>query len=434
MAGANAREMRRRGRAHLRAWAIVFLGALASCRAKDTGGSRPTADAAASPVALTGPHRLAAAYPALDAYLRDFFVTKQVPSLTAGLVVDGELAWSKGYGVRDFDSNDLVDADTVYRVGSITKTVTAMAILRLRDEGKVSLDAPAATYLPELGKVTYPTSDAPPITVRHLLMHTSGLPLPAGVEHEHRTPTESDVLAAIVGCRLLHAPGVAVEYSSLAYDALGLIVQRLGGAPYRDYVTRQILRPLGMNASVWERTAVPAERLATAYRPGPNGYFRVPHETLGAEDAMGGLYSSVRDLAAYVAYQLDAWPPRSGDDAGPLRRSTRREMHTLAHVERVLPPRDGGRPWPVTVGMGLGWTVFRSGCGVGNMIDKGGGMEGYTALAWGYVEHRIGVVLLVNREPPESDLFDGVVNDVGKLLRAAGAFVTDAGAHDPECP
>jgi hypothetical protein len=98
-----------------------------------------------------------------------------VTGLAVGIVVDGELAYAKTFGVRDIASGQPIDADTVFRIASITKSFTALAVLKLRDGGRLVLDAPAATYLPEMSTFVGLTRDAPPITVRMLLMHASGI-------------------------------------------------------------------------------------------------------------------------------------------------------------------------------------------------------------------------------------------------------------------
>jgi CubicO group peptidase (beta-lactamase class C family) len=119
--------------------------------------------------------------------------------------VDDELAWFKGYGARDLETKAPVDADTVYNIASITKPFTALAVLRLRDEGK--LDAPAVTYLPELESLVYATSDSVPITLRHLLTGTSGMPNIGPLDAGKVTVSEEDVLASLRGLHIQRAPG-----------------------------------------------------------------------------------------------------------------------------------------------------------------------------------------------------------------------------------
>ena len=99
-----------------------------------------------------------------------------MPGYAYGVIIDGRLAREGFGGVRDLASNTPVDADTVFRIASMTKSFTAIAVLRLRDDGKLSLDDPAERYIPELASLRYPTADSPKITIRHLLNHAEGFP------------------------------------------------------------------------------------------------------------------------------------------------------------------------------------------------------------------------------------------------------------------
>jgi CubicO group peptidase (beta-lactamase class C family) len=119
---------------------------------------------------------LAAAFPDIDRLFTEFAKTAHVPGAAWGIVIDGKLAHSGAAGVRDIAANAPVDADTVFRIASMTKSFTAMSILKLRDEGKLSLDDPAERYVQELKSLRYPTTDSPQITIRHLLTHSEGFP------------------------------------------------------------------------------------------------------------------------------------------------------------------------------------------------------------------------------------------------------------------
>src|SRR5262249_29871590 len=134
---------------------------------------------ATPPPAFADPDRrtkLAAAFPELDKALEQERTTHGVPGVSVGIVIDGELAYAKGFGVVDPATKSVPDADTVYRIGSISKSFTGLALLSLRDEGVLDLDDPLAHWVPEAGKLVYPTRDERPITLRQLTQHTSGLP------------------------------------------------------------------------------------------------------------------------------------------------------------------------------------------------------------------------------------------------------------------
>src|SRR5262249_38664463 len=115
-----------------------------------------------------------AAYAALDPVFTKFAADNHIPGLVYGVVVDGKLAYVRALGVQDTKTNAPVTADTVFRIASMSKQFAALATLKLRDAGKLSLDAPAERYIPELAKLRYPTSDSPKIRVRDLLSHSAG--------------------------------------------------------------------------------------------------------------------------------------------------------------------------------------------------------------------------------------------------------------------
>jgi CubicO group peptidase (beta-lactamase class C family) len=241
-------------------------------------------------------------------------------------------------------------------------------VLILRDEGKLSLDDPATGTLPELAALRYPTRDSRPITIRDLLTHSSGLPQFGRFSHSRpgHEVTESELFSDLAHLEMPYAPGTRYFYSNFGAALLGPLVARVSGMPYRDFVTQRILAPLGMRSSVWADTDVPKGRLATGYVPGTAGLSRQAPWRLGAMEAAGGLFMSLRDLARWAAFQLAAYPPRNDPDPGPLRRSSVREGHggqrriglaILAHEPTAT------RPSIVTAragGVGLAWHVFES--------------------------------------------------------------------------
>ena len=170
-----------------------------------------------------------------------FARTVHAPGATWGIIVDGALVHTGAAGVRDVASQAPVDADTVFRIASMTKSFTAMAILKLRDEGKLSLDDPAERYVPELKTLHYPTSDSPRITVRHLLTHSEGFPEdnPWGDQQLAVTDAEMNALMR-AGIPFSTAPGTAYEYSNYGFAILGRIVANVSGMPYTRYLTERV--------------------------------------------------------------------------------------------------------------------------------------------------------------------------------------------------
>jgi CubicO group peptidase (beta-lactamase class C family) len=247
--------------------------------------------------------KIEATFPELDAYFASEFAKAKVPGLAVGVVVDGGLAWSKGYGFRDLEARAPVDADSVFRIGSMGKTLAATAIMQLRDAGKLALGDPAERYLPELSEVVYMRRDAPRMTIWNLLTHSSGLPEwgPYSFTDEGHEITEGEVRRTFPNLALVLTTGAGNNYSNEGVIAAGFIAESVSGIPYRQYVTERIFRPLGMTASVWNEEDVPREHFAKGYA-GPDGARTSPKNwRIGATVPAGGAYSSVRDLARFIA-------------------------------------------------------------------------------------------------------------------------------------
>jgi CubicO group peptidase (beta-lactamase class C family) len=364
--------------------------------------------------------RLRAAFPVIEAAAAEEVAKQKIPGLVVGAIIDGELAWSRGFGARDLATPSAPDADTVYRIGSITKSVTALAVLSLRDEGALGLDDPLTRHVPEAARLVYPTRDAAPITLRQLLTHTSGLVRKAPIDIR-KDSTEADLMASLSGLALQDAPGARHSYSNLGFGLLGVAASRAARAPLRDVVNRRVLAPLGMTATVWRAEDVPPARLATAYAPGPTGApAPTPAWMLGATEGAGGLYSSVRDMARYVAFQLSAYPPRSAPETGPIRRSTVREAHATGFasglsVRPAASTKKGDRLVDASAETyGSGWITEQT-CEFEPLVRHNGGIDGFSSDLRFLPHEGVGVVVLANL----ADADPGAVSR--KALRALAA-------------
>ena len=388
-------------------------------------GAAPTtryADPVAPP-AFADPERkakLLAVVPGLDAHFAELATKAKLPGLAVGLVIDDELVWSKGYGVRDLQSKEPVDADTVFRLASITKSFTGMALLQLRDEGKLSLEDPAQKYLPELAGLVYPTRDAPLITLRELLTHLAGLPHdPPGAFDESRAPTDDEILKSLQGMTLVAPPNTRNLYSNVGFELAGMVVSRVSGMPYPDYVVSRILRPLGMTSSGFEPAA---DRLAAGYRI-ERGEVKHPPLIAFSANPAGGLFSSVRDLARYAALQLSAWPPRDDADDGPLRRSSLREaqrMSTWWSLD-VFPRVLGKTQRASATGYGFGW-VAQETCEWDTVVWHNGGLsDGYHSVLLFLPDRGVAMVALTNFDD-EAQVLDQAVRDGMRMVDASGAL------------
>lgn len=342
--------------------------------------------------------KLATAFPDIDRMFTDFAKASHVPGAAWGIVIDGELAHSGSTGVRDVETNAPVDADTVFRIASMTKSFTAMAILKLRDTGTLALDDPAEKYVPELKGLRYPTSDSPRITVRHLLTHSEGFPEDNPWGDQQLSESEQALSRMIRdGIPFSNPPGVAYEYSNYGFAILGRIVANASGQTYEQYVTENILTPLQMHSTTLHASKVPANRIAIGYRREDEQWKKEPPLPHGSFGAMGGMLTSIRDLSRYVGVYLDAWPPRDGPETGPIRRASLREMQQpwRPSTTRVVLDKSNNAAHLTAASYGYGLSVTQT-CQYRAMVAHGGGLPGYGSLMRWLPDYGVGLIAFGN--------------------------------------
>lgn len=351
---------------------------------------------------------------------------KHAPGVVYGVVADGKLAYVNAIGVQDTASNRPVTADSVFRIASMSKNFTALAVLKLRDEGKLSLDAPAESLIPELKALAYPTADSRKIRVSDLLNHTGGLVTDDPWGDRQLDMSEADFSKLLAGgLPFSRSPGMAMEYSNLGYALLGRIVTNLSGKSYGAYIEDSILRPLGMTASTYDVRTIPTERRAIGYSRIGEAWVEAPALGPGVFGAMGGLAVSANDYAKYVAWVLDAWPPRDGADDPILKRSTRREIVEGSNFPAVVSRTDKTDPAGCdrarVYGMGM---IAYADCVLGPYFTHSGGLPGYGSNVVFMPERGVGVFAFANvTYAPASD-----------YVREAAIELVKSGAFPPRAP
>lgn len=353
------------------------------------------------------------------------------PGLAVGVIHDGTLVYDGARGESSLGGPP-PDAHTVFRVASMTKSFTAAAVLLLRDEGRLRLDDPVAHYVPSAAALTPPTPDAPPPTIRALLTMTAGLPTddPWGDRQQDLPEADFDALLH-GGLSFAWAPGTAFEYSNLGFALLGRVIAAAGGRPYPQVVAEQLLGPLGLTSTGYrgptdEPSGGPAEpsggpagsgrsparrgapelvapqrvddqRVAQGYRRLDGPWEEVPFAAFGAFAAMGGLYSTVSDLARWVAWLCGAFPPRDAAESSPMKRASRREMQLphLALAPSVTWTSLAEPPVIRSPAYGFGLIVEHD-LRVGTLISHSGGYPGFGSHMRWHPGSGLGVVVLCN--------------------------------------
>jgi CubicO group peptidase (beta-lactamase class C family) len=324
--------------------------------------------------------------PAVDERFERITRKARVPGVSWGVVRDGRLVHSGGAGTIRDGEDRRPDADSVYRIASMTKSFTAAIVLLLRDEGRLRLDDPVADHVPALAGWAPPTADSPAVTIRDLLTMSAGLATddPWGDRQQGLALDAFDRLLA-EGPSFAWPPGVVFEYSNLGYGILGRVVTNAAGREYREVVRDRILVPLGMASTAFRAEDVPEARLVHGYARLDDRLVREGTDPYGALASMGGAFSSVRDLARWVAGFVDAFPARDDPEGDhPLRRASRREMQQGRRlVVPSVPSRAAHEAPPANVlvyGYGL---VVHGDTELGTVISHAGGYPGFGShMAW----------------------------------------------------
>jgi CubicO group peptidase (beta-lactamase class C family) len=326
--------------------------------------------------------------PALSNRVRSLMRQQGVPGVALGIVRDQTLAWVGCFGYADLASARQLDEHSVFAVASITKTITGLAIMQLRDLGRLGLDDPVVHYLPEFAAVRSRHGRAEDVSIRGLLTHRSGLvgESPTGHWSNMRFPTMAQILELLPRVEVVIEPASAFKYCNLAFALLGEIVARVAGCSFSAYVQAEILLPLGMTASGFEArdeaqvhavTGYMSERYedvpAVAEDPPMNGYA-----------AAAGLRSSVADLSRWAALQFRTrMGPRAG--AQILAGASLSEMHRITYVES---------DWKT--GYAMPWMGVR--IGENAYLMHPGSAPGFLSMLAFSKPHRIAVIVLTNKQ------------------------------------
>ncbi len=354
----------------------------------------------------------------IDSLFAKYAADHHAPGLVYGVVRQGELLHVRGIGAQDIKSTAPVSADTVFRIASLTKSFTALAILNLRDEGRLDLDATASGLVPQLKVLPVSGGASPAIRLRHLLNHTAGFVTDDPWGDRQLDMTEAEFSSFLGGgIPTLRSPGEAFEYSNTGYAVLGRVISTVSKQPYQAYITQRLLRPLGLSSTFWESRDVPAQRRATGYSWVGDHLEEQPSLSDGAFGAMGGLSTSARDYGRYVAWLLAAWSEKSVSVPGSIDPATVREAgHPLAFSEtgqRSNGPH--GKPCPVTWMYGAGFYVVND-CELGTMLRHPGGLPGFGSQLLLLPHAGVGIFAFANLT--YAHLSDPVVEAAGRLKRA----------------
>jgi len=315
----------------------------------------------------------------LDATVSDLLEEHRVPGLTVALVSDGELAWSGAYGIRDATTKESMRPDDLLQVASVSKSVTAYAVMRLAQDGVLNLDVPIGDYLSRW-QLPDSTHDQDGVTARRLLSHTAGLSTDGypGLALGDLPPTLESSLDGATGAdpvELVQAPGAGHRYSGGGYTVLQLAIEEITGQSFADHVAEAVFAPLGMADSTYDQAP-------------PGG--ASPHDSDGAvieprrfvELAAGGLWSTAPDLALFLAAGiLDPDP------------ATSLEPDRVSELLAPAPATDGAHA--------LGFFVEQHGDGPA-VVGHAGANAGWRGKILAIPDLDAGIVILLNGDGGEA--------------------------------
>jgi len=341
------------------------------------------------------PAPLQTAITRIDAMAAAEFAKDNVASVTIGVVSGRELAWTNSYGLADMERGIPAARHTVYRIGSITKQFTAMMLLQLVQAGRVRLSDPVEKYFPEVNSVQGRFAQAPPITLVQLATMTSGVGRePANLPTYLIGPVsqwEMVLISALPETKYDLEPDTQFLYSNIGYAMLGAALGRAAGMSYTSWVQQRILTPLGMSHTAFEPNATIQSQIAKGYEVDRSGHisFEAPqreHAGRGYKVPNGALYTTVDDLARFVALELGEGP----------------ETVLPKNVLEVNSARANSTNGNLDSGYGVGFQLSRRGADV--FIGHGGSVAGYTAMAWIHRASKTGVIVLRNAGGGQFDL------------------------------
>lgn len=366
-------------------WPAVLVAMLAA-RSEAAEQDHPTPVEAAVPLDEVIPHLRAAIVGEVD--------QKRLPAFSISLVSGGEVVWADGFGFQDAQQKNPATADTVYRVGSVSKLFTDIAVMQCVEQGTIDLDAPVTQYVADF----HPHNPFDvPVTLRQMMAHQSGLvrESPVGNYFDPSQPSLADTIASLNETALVLRPGTKTKYSNAALAVVGAALESQTGMSHPDYVFQKIFQPLGMTASSFIVSPQVQPELATGWMWTYDGRrLEAPQFLLGTGPA-GNLYSSVNDLSKFMLWLLD--DQRSDDD----------EILSPQSLQVMTTPivDAGGKEQ----GFGLGFSVRKF--DELTKIGHGGAVYGFSTQFEALPQRRMGVVAAAS--------LDGSNGVVGRLAQYA---------------
>ncbi len=322
-----------------------------------------------------------AAIETLERFITHEMTDKDLPGLSIALIDDQQIVWAKGFGFADPVKKVPATAETVYRVGSVSKLFTDIAVMQLVEQGKINLDAPITRYLPNF-RPRNPFGKA--VTLRQLMSHRSGLVRepPVGNYFETTEPSLARTIASLNQTKLIYAPESRIKYSNAAIAAVGYVLEKTQKEPFARYLKRAVLDPLGLEMSSFEPTPAITDDLAKAYMWTVDGrVFEAPTFELGISPA-GSMYTTVNDMGRFMSAMF-------AGGQGPKGQMLKSET-----LEQMWTPQFAPAGQKTGYGIGFGIREFEG----RRTIGHGGAIYGFATQLKAMPDDKLGVVAVTTKD------------------------------------
>jgi len=306
-----------------------------------------------------------------------------IAALSIALVDDQKVVWAEGFGHADKAAGKPATAETIYRVGSISKLFTASAAMQLAEQGKLDLDRPLKQALPEFA-IRSRYGDTAAITPRNIMTHHSGLPRDYSKGMFTKNPEPfTELVRRVRASDAAYPPNQLFSYSNIGIALLGHAIQNASGMPFADYMQASLLNPMGMRSARFEPGLAKSDLMAKPYRKG-----ELVDEPLLRDVPAGGLNASVLDLSRFLSMVF------ANGRAGNT------QVLKPESIREMLRPQNSDVPLDFNFRNGLGWMLSTLGAstiqGAGPVAHHAGAMIHYRAQIYALPEQKLGVVVLAN--------------------------------------
>jgi len=350
---------------------------------------------------------LSGAVTVLDTIIRNNLKQQRIPGAAVALVHEGQVIFSQCYGYADTERKVAVTEDTYFMIGSMTKSFTALAVLRLIEQGKIDPNADITNYIPKFSIRSFQDLEVP-ITVNHLLTHTSGLMIDyyARFNGENKY-SNADLFSKLQNEYLCFKPGSAYKYSNIGYRLLGLVVEQVTGDRFESYIENEVFKPLGMNKSTFDYT----NDMALHLSKGHNGDTEISRHD-NEDKSAAGLFSTLKDLSVFLKFLTSRDIQSSGGiNNGKIIDSILKNVNpaidTFYDNKNIY---------------SSGWSLnFYQYNGIDAVLSNSGSINGFSTAMTYIPEERLGIIILTNSSLGWKANMDIIARGLCGIIDVAGS-------------